>query len=117
MNGWYLVILSLNCLLTASTALCYWVLRRALAGTSLKSLTSLLVDVSDLRSAFEQLREGFQRLNSRTAMRELRAKQREAKDEATPETSGQNGQEVSLSSREAKLTEIRAKARQLGVLR
>jgi len=110
MTGWSLVILSLNLSLTAVTVLCWLGARRLLGGTSLKSLTLLNVEFSDLRSAFDGLREGFQRLNTRVGMREMRAKRAENL-EAQPEV-----EESHSSSRESKLAQIRATARQRGLL-
>jgi hypothetical protein len=113
MNGLSLALLSLNIMLTAASVWSFLALRRVLGGTSLKSLASLTVQVADLTSAFDGLREGHQRLNSRVGMREVRARR---KSEQEPEEPLNGEPQVALSSREAKLAGIRAEARKRGLM-
>lgn len=115
MNGWSLLVTSLNIGLTVLTASCWLGLRRLLAGTSLKSVASLTVEVADLKSAFDGLREGHQRLTTRVGMREVRARRRsEQEEEQTEQVNGAPQEE--LSSRESKLKAIRAEARKRGLM-
>lgn len=62
---------------TAMAAWCYVRVLRLLRGASARSLTSLGLEVTDLRSQFESLVESHKRLASRYAMRELRARRRD----------------------------------------
>jgi hypothetical protein len=117
MNGWFSVLVSLIIGCVAGLVWCLWALRRVLAGTSLKSHTALLVEVSDLRSAFDALKDSHQRLNSRIGMRELRARRKgePAPPEEMPEAAN-DAPPVESSSRESKLAHIRAQARKQGLM-
>lgn len=117
MTGLFLFLTSMNCVLTVATLSSWLALRRRLGGTSLRSITSLQLEVADLRLAFDGVKESFARLNSRVGMRELRAR----KANEANEPNGEDAiAEVESSSRETprerKLEQIRAAARKRGLM-
>lgn len=79
---------SLNLLSVATALWCYARVTRLLNGASARSLISLGLEVTDLRSQFESLHEAHKRLSSRYAMRELRDRRKagDASEEAAPPT-------------------------------
>lgn len=84
-SGLILLSVSLSCASLAMAVWCFVRVTRLLRGASARSLTSLALEVTDLRSQFESLHEAHKRLSSRYAMRELRAR-RDGEGEATPAT-------------------------------
>lgn len=89
-SGLILVSVSLSLLSTATAVWCCVRVLRLLRGASARSLTSLGLEVTDLRSQFESLVESHKRLASRYAMRELRARRRDGDELETPAATAPN---------------------------
>lgn len=86
-NSWFTFgLVSLSLLSAATATWCFVRLRALLIGASARSLTSLGLEVTDLRSQFESLHEAHRRLSSRYAMRELRERRKngDAGEEPAP---------------------------------
>lgn len=75
---------SLSLLSLATAVWCCVRVTRLLSGASVRSLTSLGLEVTDLRSQFESLHEAHKRLSSRYAMRELRDRRKTDEVETPP---------------------------------
>lgn len=90
-NSWLIFTsVSLSLLSTATAVWCCVRVMRLLRGASARSLTSLGLEVTDLRSQFESLVESHKRLASRYAMRELRARRRDGEEPDTPAATAPN---------------------------
>lgn len=117
MNGWYLAAMSLSLVCVGVQVWCLRQLRRQLAGSSVRSLTALSVELADLASAFESLHKSHTTLYKRISMRELRAQRKESSDPSGSTGEDSDSDQVAEAEpRDAKLAKIRSIARARGLL-
>jgi len=112
MNGWFLVLTSCNVLAAVTTGWFSRRLHRDLHGSSVRSLTELALELSELGSAFGSLKESHQKLVKRISMREIRAREREGDGSSETQESGAGVPDT----REATLRNLRERARTQGLL-
>jgi len=115
MNWFGLVLMSLSTGCTVLTAWFSFQLRRRLHGSSVRSLTELQLELSDLQSAFASVHDSHKKLVQRISMRELRAA-RKSNDGQQLDGEAANTDFGVPDSREGKLRAIRERARAQGLL-
>lgn len=114
MNWFGLTLVSLSTGCTVLTAWFSYQLRRRLHGSSVRSLTELHLELSDLQSAFASVHDSHKKLVQRISMRETRAARKSNDGQADGEAA--NSEFGIPDTREAKIRALRERARAQGLM-